>query len=624
MPQNIFEGMQKENQSGSRNKFNSLSHVTTYSSKCGMLLPALCLETVPNDYFEIKVSDILRTLPFQQAAFAGLHYNLDFYFVPYSYLWSSFPQMIVGRRNSQSNFVDNNDIVNKCPYIRLVDLIESLMQQSELEDWTTSEMFDAFRLMDLLGYGNYSSLRGIADIPAGVYTATINDVDETLKVNVFRALAYQKIFSDHYRNPYFDTQVKPSTFNIDSVVTESSLDLTRSVDTLTIRDWFRIHQAPYRKDLHTSVLPSDSFGPVSSVSINGNPFTGLEVNTAINDFETLINIIGETDTNSYYSDASTPRLNVGTNPNGNGYIGSYDGTTYLGDIHHHHVIDDAYEVFGSLGSFEGEITGTPGSQSFDVLQLVRAQAAQEWAYNTLRNGNRLSSAWKGHFGTTPDYSKDHISTYLGSYSSEININTVTSTGDSDGAVLGAQAATGVTSLHGDTIKFQSNDFGIIMAISSIVPDIQYSSSGLHPNNSLIDQFDFYAEEFDNTGLVPVPSCDFETLDSYYHKNVVGYAPLWYNYKVNNNLSHGDFARNRYIGGTKSPFVVEAPSAASFNQEIYPYARAVESFYVWRGVDRYLFNANTEDPHQTSDPYMHHIYFDIMALRKMSKLGLPNF
>lgn len=558
--------------------------MNTYSSKLGQALPACVIDTVPNDYFEIGCSDVTVMLPFQQAAFAGLNYQCDWFFVPYSYLWSQFPQMLVGRKDLMTDLITTPNAPTMVPSVSLKTLLTEVASQQSLGG-QAAELYGSFRLLDLLGYGNYSNFAEVDDIAWTGQAAdrpSLANLDSNVRVNIFRLLAYQKIWHDFYRNPYFDLPTSANAFNIDSVGASvgSSLDLGSLTSRMT--EWCRLRYVPYRKDLYTGVLPSASFGAVSSISLKD---FSLEANFdgSAQDGESINLVAGEHDDALALSQDSYGELISASTWN----------------------IDDA----------------------FNVLELARAKAAQDWAYTTLRNGNRLSSLWEGHFGTKPNYSHDHVVEFLGSWQGTVKTDVVISNSDTDGAALGTKAATGTVSLHGDMIKHQSHDYGIIMAISSVVPDVQYAATGVDPNNALIEQFDFYTPEFDNTqGFVPLTSADFypqfsESID--YQLRNLGFVPMWYNYKIKQNLCHGEFCSvPQLIDGTLKGFVLSNPNVIRENNPSGAVqGRSVRSFYVNPDLDANLFSVNGKK--QYADHYWHHIYFDIKALRAMSRLGLPN-
>lgn len=64
----------KPNRSG-----KDLSHRRVLSLKAGELLPVLCEEMVPNDYFEVDTASLLRTFPLRTAAFLRARVHYDFF-----------------------------------------------------------------------------------------------------------------------------------------------------------------------------------------------------------------------------------------------------------------------------------------------------------------------------------------------------------------------------------------------------------------------------------------------------------------------------------------------------------------------------------------------------------------
>lgn len=57
-----------------------LSHRKVFSMKAGELLPILCEECVPEDYFEIDLATLVRTItPMQTAAFVRAKVHFDFF-----------------------------------------------------------------------------------------------------------------------------------------------------------------------------------------------------------------------------------------------------------------------------------------------------------------------------------------------------------------------------------------------------------------------------------------------------------------------------------------------------------------------------------------------------------------
>ena len=86
-----------------------LSHRKVLSFKIGELLPILCEEILPGDYFEIDVASMLRTMqPLQTAAFARMKMCYDFFFVPNTAVWSNFNAYYDQRPQYQSSVLQGS------------------------------------------------------------------------------------------------------------------------------------------------------------------------------------------------------------------------------------------------------------------------------------------------------------------------------------------------------------------------------------------------------------------------------------------------------------------------------------------------------------------------------------
>lgn len=73
-----------------------LSQRHLFSAHAGMLLPVLSLDLIPHDHVKISAQDFMRCLPCNSTAFLSMRGVYEFYFVPYSQLWSPFDQLVTG------------------------------------------------------------------------------------------------------------------------------------------------------------------------------------------------------------------------------------------------------------------------------------------------------------------------------------------------------------------------------------------------------------------------------------------------------------------------------------------------------------------------------------------------
>lgn len=599
---NLFKNLKPEAHL-SKNGFD-LSRRHIFSSPIGLCLPALAVETVPNDYMEIDLISLTRTQTFNTAAFIRGKQKYDFYFVPFTQLWSPFNQFISQRNDPVSTRQLNHSF---CPVVELKDVIMFLylqyngMQDVDYLDYSNRPFVQgAIRLLDLLGYGDF---RWIMDQK---YDEDTSDFEGKLAiayagkyVNIFRLAAYQKIMYDYYRNKYWDVDDTGGQsplygnmigyniyhWNFDDVNCNSFANsvLYPSADERRMAGLLMPRYAPWKKDLFTGLLPGQQFGVVSSVNA-------------------ILPIVGR------YPDA-----------------------------------DDVQTVYASYNSqytyqglsFDSSSDPVDVNVPFDVLSLKKAEYLQAWKQSTLRAGNDTDDQFRAHYGVEPYYEPVKQCHYLGSFSASLNINDVAATAATDSASnpnnydVGDLAGNGSVFVRGNKIEFRARDFGIIMCISSFVPENDYASGGLDKANMLHEQFDFFTPEFQNIGLEPVLQIE-QSQNKYVDWYApLGFAPRYYHYKTAIDKVFGDFHDSSFtlqgvadkasIQGTLRPWVALRGDDAQANVN----GRPIDNFY----VNPKMFNdvlGISYSGKQSEDYLLHSVYFDIKAIRPMSVLGLPQF
>lgn len=74
-------------------RFNhDFSASRAYTHKVGQIIPARVIHSIPNEHFEIEVSDFLQSLPMVSAPFIKGRREFSFYYVPYVQLWQNYGQ----------------------------------------------------------------------------------------------------------------------------------------------------------------------------------------------------------------------------------------------------------------------------------------------------------------------------------------------------------------------------------------------------------------------------------------------------------------------------------------------------------------------------------------------------
>lgn len=278
----------------SRNGFD-LSFKKNFTAKAGELLPVMVKEVLPGDSFKINLRSFTRTQPINTAAFARIREYYDFYFVPYDLLWNKantvLTQMYDNPQHSVSmNPTDNFVLSGTMPSITAYGLAKYLVNVNdngeELNYFGYNRALCSAKLMEYLGYGNfYRYAKG------DQFTWDEHPLLNNLNFNIFGFLAYQKIYSDYYRDSQWE-RIAPSTFNVDFMdgsgnnSIEPYLDGDSSSDIITNYNLFDLRYCNWQKDLFHGLVPHQQYGASAVVQTSdvksGNPtdFTILALRQA--------------------------------------------------------------------------------------------------------------------------------------------------------------------------------------------------------------------------------------------------------------------------------------------------------------------------------------------------------
>lgn len=252
----------------SRNGFD-LSFKKNFTAKAGELLPVMVKEVLPGDSFKINLRSFTRTQPINTAAFARIREYYDFYFVPYDLLWNKantvLTQMYDNPQHSVSmNPIDNFVLSGTMPSITASGLAKYLVgvngSGEELNYFGYNRALCSAKLMEYLGYGNfYRYAKG------DQFTWDEHPLLNNLNFNIFGFLAYQKIYSDYYRDSQWE-RIAPSTFNVDFMdgsgnnSIEPYLDGDSSSDIITNYNLFDLRYCNWQKDLFHGLVPHQQYG----------------------------------------------------------------------------------------------------------------------------------------------------------------------------------------------------------------------------------------------------------------------------------------------------------------------------------------------------------------------------
>lgn len=553
-----------------RNAFD-VGYSNKFTSSIGMLLPCYVRECNPNEHYRINPRMFCRSMPMNSAAFIQCTQNVEFYFVPYRLLWSSFPQWFVGTAYSVSTKM-LNPYKDTFPSVDLGQIFQYLtVASSDTDALGYNLKKGCLRLLDLLGYGDLSHFKDITSV-------TIDSV----KVSPFRFLAYQKVCSDFYRVANYESN-RISSYNFDSPLNFSS------AAALFVRQYLQLRYRPWKKDRYT----------ISSTSFQGN---------------------------DYMSQTITPP--------------SFPSVSWSNNLKPY---SDAESYTGNIGALALS-TGSGANVGFSIANLRSAFALDKLYRLSAQAGDGdYKSQIKARYGFDP-YAPQYQSTFIGSASAPVQVNPITTTADTldsagdNGTPAGRIYGNGIAQSSSDVFEFDVKEHGIILGISSFVPDVDYSSYGINPFNTKVNREDYFQPEFDNLGKQPLYSLCFNPWKRTVISNglasklqlvntVLGWFPRYIEYKTSVDEVHGQLNGwlNRSYDLAPTLSLWTAPRFNSSDSTKFDKWRdsglSLDFFY----IDPCLYDSvfvNQYQGDQSQDQFICEISNNVQAILPMSVTGEP--
>ena len=583
-----------------------LSSRVCFTGKVGEILPVKHWDLLPGDTFEIDGKSFMRTLPVQKATFGRVREYYDFYFVPYNLLWDKFESWIVQTKNAyhaKSNLAAADNFTTS-PYFTVDDIVGAFSSMGSdearayLDYWHVGSdkagwaQEDMKKLLVYLGYP-------VSLAPSGAGTVALNP---------FPLLAYHKIYQDYFRFSQWE-DAAPWTYNLDYILAEKQLhiDITgmmtgRTANTPTL---FTLHHANFDKDLVNGMLPQPQYGDVAIAGPLSGDFSSLTANWKNNSHI------------SAFFTGSAHQSGYEFSPLG------YDGeTSSTGAPINRGTIrvngHDASPSSFTLNSFRPSetlslpISGSNISAGLSILVLRQAEALQKWKEITLSGDSDYKEQISKHWNVPSSQYNSYRCQYLGGFARNLDVSEVINTNLQGDDGVADIAGRGLSASNGK-IKFKNNDlYGIIMCIYHGKPIVEWNSLGLlHPSMVKTKATDYAIPEFDSIGMQPLLR-----LNIMYVGNSplvpAGYVPRYAEYKTDLDTFKGSFANSNI-----NWVLPHSLSAVSQTQTPLTY----RAFKIAPDICNNMFVA-AADKTMDSDPLLNTIYFDVKAVRNLSRDGMP--
>lgn len=599
---NIFESLLHPEVTPQRNGFD-LSHRKILTMKAGELLPVLCEDMMPTDYFEIDTQSFLRTFPLNTAAFLRAKLCFDFFFVPKTAVWSRYNDFISQRVDKRSSYTRGSAYE---PNISISFARTCVASAGEPESGAYSPIDSAdarTKILQLLGYG-YIGGNSMVDYPVGAASAGKS-------LTALPIAGYNFIYNRYYRNPYRD---EPNSYdiqnqNLDFVPCDTYANSL--VDNYVEYDFISMHYHGWYKDLFIGSLPNQQFGSVTSIPVTG--YTSVNIATGSDSGRWLSNNADLVSPSNVFSSSSN---NLAADVTG---VGTQQ-------LKHDHKVQFSSDLQGG---------------GFDVLALRRALALQKWKEYNMRAGYRNSSQQRAQYGAPTPTDYEHDLQYIDSFESNVMIDEVISTSNtsspqSGNGNLGEIAGKGIGFGQSKKISFESHVPGYLYCIAYVIPTADYDAVGFDKSLMRSEPFDHYLPAFENIGLQPITLNQLNAQSNITSQTegdiVIGYAPNYYEYKTRVDKCYGAFM-DYLLVDVSSPGQAPRPqkqpgSLSPWCSHRTDFLRLVdghfvpsESFYINPSCLDSIF-IKSADGWKESDQFMLNLNFDIKAVRPMSVLGLP--
>lgn len=567
-----------------------MSQRVSFTSSFGHLIPVLYDVLNPDD--KINISSVLksRTIPLDSSAMTSLDEYVDYFFVPLEQIYSAFGTAFFGVMDLKSSlFTSPTSVTEQLPYIQLSQL-ENVLRRNEytVTDFQgDSKRLGSNRLLDALGIpaSKMDSIISAADDSATVTTTF------SISISPILLAAYQKCYYDYYRIEDRESPVLYA-YNLDKFYNSHAITSTTDIDALT-----ELHYRPWKKDFFTNTFINPiATSPVQSLN------SGVDLN-ALNQWLTSA---------------------------------EYDYTKTRGSYNNQNV---SVYTKSNRGSYTTDVTVL--NQAVNPINIRSMFAIDKLLEVTRRAGKTYDKQVMAHFGAKVPNGISGQVMYLGTHKSVIQIGDVISTAETDSQALGTVAGKGYGySDNNSPIKFSAPCHGVLMAIYSCVPSVDYASLYLDKLNCLVNREDYFIPEYDNLGMQPLfkYQCSMFAPSTGEDKRYTGITDLaeastftdfvGWQYRYSELKTKPD----RTFGGLLHSLNMWQPTRLPFADAVMQKVSGTSSSILKRnffvspfaldGITAVSYGLGTVNDLYYSDPLIHQFYFDYKKSSKMSVYGLP--
>lgn len=452
--------------------FFDLSHERKTTGKFGYIYPVLCMDTLPGDTISDRITAFCRAQPLVSPVYHNCKIRFNAFFVP--------DRILVGVDMVEDFYGGGQEGLDSTvmPYITPLGLYS----------------IDANNFNYLLPGTLWNRL----GLPAFI-GADPGPVLNEEQINVRAFYAYQKIWSDWFRDPNFDAEIE---FPI-----ETQGDVSATVPFQT-GEFLQLRRRGWRRDSYVSALPEAQRGTEVLMPLQGIANSVVDQN----------------------GDPVPVNHNLGTKTGLTPGILAHSAVAVPPGTYN----DNAYLVFENSG--------------VSINDFRLAMAVQRWMENSMRGGSRYNEMTLVNFSIQPEDYRTQRAELLGGHSQVLEISEVLSTANT----LVGEVETPVGQLAGRGVSFGSDrggwsytckEHGWIMVVMSVMPDSNYCQ-GLPGWALRKTRYTYGWPLLANIGEQEVLSKEvfysFLAADDDENNEIFGYNPRYWDYKYIQDQTDSDF------------------------------------------------------------------------------------
>lgn len=468
-----------------------LSHVHITTGNFMQLQPIYNKEMVPGEKIDVNVETFSRMNTLPVPTFGRANIKNRAYFVPMRTIFRGWNDFITDAPHTDSGYGKSPAIINKVPTVTNNALALAFISSNwdMYGTYTTGLVSGSSSSYDVVvndGYGvsfkkfSPAGRVGIKVLESLGYKVNWNVYDKT-EFSALPLLALAKVYVDWYfPNAYTNNA------NYNTLLALCNYDLLAAPLTLSYADVATILNmvisVSYDSDYFVSAWDnptSPGQGKVSNFRIPNLDYYGTELGTSAN-WSTQFAL------NSEYPSLVTNNQGA-ANQASNLFIG------------------------GASAPFISPMSAAVNTSNVNVAVptaisqylLHSLHALTDYLKRHQLVGSKAMDRYLARYGKALPAEKMNRSVYLGSQMVPVQIGDVMSTADTEGATLGDYSGKGLAYGNNGNFSYQTDEFGIFIIVSSIVPATGYFQGRNRLNTKHIYKLDFWTPEFESIGTQPI-------------------------------------------------------------------------------------------------------------------------